>query len=310
MSQDIREVVIIGSGPAGLTAAIYNARARLNPLVVAGVEYGGQLMGTTDVENFPGFPEGIMGPQLMMNMLNQAKNHGAEILYKYVTKVDFSGDVKKLTVDGQEVQARSVILAVGSSPRLLDIPGEKEYWGKGVSSCATCDGAFYRDKIVAVIGGGDSAMEEANFLTKFASKVYLIHRRDEFRASKAMQEKVFANEKIEVLWNTKVDEVKGDDKLVNSLEITDTVKGESKNLEVNGMFLAIGHIPNSDFLDDQVSRDDRGFVDVVSGHTNTNIPGVFVAGDVHDHHYQQAITAAGMGCMAALDVEKYLQSLD
>ncbi|MCA9385617.1 thioredoxin-disulfide reductase [Candidatus Dojkabacteria bacterium] len=302
----MKEIIIIGSGPAGLTAAIYTARANLAPLVIAGDQYGGQLMTTTEVENFPGFPEGIQGPVLMQNMVKQAERFGAEILHGNATSVDFSSNPKKVWVGDKEYQARSVIVASGSSPRVLNIPGEQEFWGKGVSTCATCDGAFYRDKVVAIIGGGDSAMEEATFLTRFAKKVYIIHRRESFRASKIMQERALKNEKIEVIWNTEVKEVHGD-QVVEKLQLRNTETQEEHDLELDGMFLAIGHIPNVGFLNESLTLDDQGFIDA-QHHTRTNIEGVFVAGDVHDHHYQQAITAAGMGSMAAIDAEQWIAS--
>lgn len=303
-----KDVIIIGSGPAGLTAAIYSARARLDTLVIAGQEYGGQLMNTTLVENFPGFPQGVMGPELMMNMLKQAENQGAEFLYKYSEKVDLSSPVKSVVVEGETYEAPVVIIAVGSSPRRLGVPGEDTFYGKGVSTCATCDAAFYREKVVAVIGGGDSAAEEATFLTKFAKKVYLIHRRDELRASKAMQERVLSNEKIEVLWNTEVREIVGD-QTVKKLNLYNNADKSEKKLDVDGMFLAIGHDPNSGSLSADIQLDERGFISVKEGtKTETNIEGVFVCGDVHDSKYEQAITAAGMGCMAAMDAEKWLSS--
>lgn len=302
---DVHNVIIVGSGPAGLTAAIYTARANINPLVFAGLEFGGQLMTTTDVENFPGFPEGIVGPELMQNMVKQAERFGATLKHQNVSKVDFSGDTKKVWVGDDEYEAKSVILATGASPRKLGLESEEAFWGKGVSSCATCDGAFYKDKVVAVIGGGDSAMEEATFLTRFASKVYVIHRRDEFRASKIMQERVLENEKIEVLWNSEVLEVLGDD-VVTGVKLKNTESGEESEIKTDGFFLAIGHIPNTKFLGDAVELDDQGYI-VVKDKTHTSVDGVFVGGDVNDHRYRQAITAAGMGCMAALDLEKWLE---
>jgi len=300
----VRNVIILGSGPAGLTAAIYTARARLNPLVIAGTAYGGQLMTTTLVENFPGFAAGVDGPVLMQSMIDQAKNQGADFIFSNATKVDFSSDIKKIWVGETEYQAKAVILAVGSRSKTLDIPGEKEFWAKGVSTCATCDGAFFRDKVVAIVGGGDSAMEEAMFLTKFTTKVYLIHRSDAFRASVAMQERVKANDKIEILWNTKVIEILGD-KVVNKLKLEDTVNGEQRELEADGMFLAIGHIPNVEFLEGQIELDEAHYVKQVDK-TNTSISGVFVAGELIDKRYKQAVVTAGMGCMAAMDVAKWL----
>jgi thioredoxin reductase (NADPH) len=301
------EVIIIGSGPAGLTAAIYSSRARLKTLVLAGTEYGGQLMNTTLVENYPGFKEGVMGPELMMNMVDQAKNQGAEFVYDYATEIDFEN--KTVKAGENEYKGDSIIIATGSSPRKLGIPGEDQFYGKGVSTCATCDGAFFREKVIAVVGGGDSAMEEATFLTKFASKVYLIHRKDEFRASKAMQERALNNDKIEVLWNSEVTEVVGEEGLVSKIMIYNNKEESNSELEVSGLFLAIGHIPNSKFVGEGLEIDNNGFIAVKSGtKTHTSVEGIFVAGDVHDFMYEQAITAAGMGCMAAMDSEKWLAS--
>ncbi|WKZ30933.1 MAG: thioredoxin-disulfide reductase [Candidatus Dojkabacteria bacterium] len=305
--QKVHELIIIGSGPAGLTAAIYAARADLKPLLIAGIKFGGQLMDTTLVENYPGFIDGVMGPELMNSMMKQAERFGTEVVYKNADKVDFTGDVKKVYVEDTEYQAKSVILAMGSSPRRLNIPGEQEFYGRGVSTCATCDAAFYRDKIVAVVGGGDSAMEESTFLTKFASKVYVIHRRDEFRASKAMQNRLFENKKIEVIWNAEVTEVVGSE-VVTSLKLQDNNGNSLDDITVDGMFLAIGHIPNTQILEGQIELDEQGFIIVKDGRTKTSNEGVFVAGDIKDHVYQQAVTAAGMGCMAAMDVEKWLES--
>lgn len=305
MENSVHELVIIGSGPAGLTAAIYAARANINPVVIAGITPGGQLMGTTEVENYPGFIDGILGPVLMQNMTKQAEKFGSKLVYQNATTVDFSNDIKTIVTTDGEYKAKSVIIAVGSSPRTLGLEAEKKYWGRGVSTCATCDGAFYKEKTVAVIGGGDSACEEANFLTKFASKVYMIHRRDQLRASKIMGDRVLNNKKIEILWNTEVKDILGNEK-VEKLKLFENVKNEERELAVDGMFLAIGHIPNTDFLKGQVELDDAGYVRVVEGKTHTSAKGVFVAGDVYDHIYQQAITSAGMGCMAALDSEKYL----
>lgn len=304
---DIHNVVIIGSGPAGLTAAIYLARANLKPVVIAGLEFGGQLMNTTEVENFPGFPEGIMGPELMQKMLKQAERFGAEIKFINADKVDFSSDEKKVYSGEQVFNARSIVLATGASPKKLNLESESKYWGKGVSSCATCDGAFYKGKVVAVIGGGDSAMEEALFLTRFASKVYVIHRRNEFRASQIMQDRVLKHEKIEPIWDSEVVEVLGNENIVTGLRLKNIQTSKESELSVDGMFLGIGHTPTTSFLQGSVDLDEQGYIKV-SDNTHTNIEGVFVAGDVHDHKYRQAITAAGMGCMAALDVEKWLES--
>jgi thioredoxin reductase (NADPH) len=301
----MNEVAIIGSGPAGLTAAIYLARADLKPIVFMGLEYGGQLMNTTEIENFPGFPDGIDGPILMQNMIKQAERFGAQLVYETIDKVDFSKS-EKVLVDhsGKSYSARSVIIATGANSAKLGIPGESEFWGKGVSCCATCDGAFYRGKTVAVIGGGDTAMEDSTFLTKFANKVYIIHRRDMFKASKAMQNEVFDNPKIEILWNTSALEVLGKEK-VTGLKLKNSQTNTESKLEVDGMFLAIGHNPTTGYLNGAVKLDSRGYIEVTNN-TKTNVDGVFVAGDVRDPRYKQAITAAGMGCMAALDCEKWI----
>ncbi len=300
-----QKLIILGSGPAGLTAGIYAARADLKPLIFEGENPGGQLMGTTDVENFPGFPEGIMGPQLIDNMRKQAQKFGAETVYKNIDRVDFSeADNLKLYAGEDTFMTQSVIIATGSSARWLNLgKGEEKFWGKGYTACATCDGAFFRDKTVAVVGGGDSACEEATFLTKFAKKVYLIHRRDELRASKPMQKRVFDHEKIEILWNQNVTELRGEP-VLKSVELTETNTSGTSELEIDGLFMAIGHDPNTKFLDNTLDLD-HGYIKVTD-HTKTKIPSVFVAGDVADHHYQQAITAAGAGCMAAIDVERFL----
>lgn len=304
----MNELIIIGSGPAGLTAAIYASRGELKPLLFAGAKTGGQLMTTTKVENFPGFPDGVMGPKLIMDMIAQAKNFGTEFLNEDVTRVDFTGKEKKVYVGDKEYSAKAIILATGASSRTLGVESENKFWGKGVSTCATCDGSFYREKIVAVIGGGDSAAEESNFLTKFASKVYLVVRKDALKASKIMAERVLNNPKIEIVYNTEVKEVLGSEK-VTGLRIFNSQTNQETNLTVDGMFLAIGHIPNTKFLAGQVEIDALGFVKVNEGsHTHTNIEGVFVAGDVFDHRYRQAITAAGMGCMAAIDAERWLNN--
>ncbi len=304
---EINEVIIIGSGPAGLTAALYAARARLSPLVIAGSIWGGQLMTTTIVENYPGFPEGINGPDLMENMRKQAENFGAKIINVDVTKVNLNQDIKEVFVGDTMYQAKVVILATGASPRLLNIPGENEFWAKGVSSCATCDGAFFRNKVVAVVGGGDSAIEEASFLTRFATKVYVIHRRDEFRASKIMQERLTTDPKIEVILNTEIKEVLGSTK-VQALKLFNKESNSESELAVDGLFLAIGHIPNTAFLDEQLKLNPEKYLIADNG-VYTGIDGVFVAGDVEDHVYRQAITAAGAGCKAAISAERWLQTL-
>ncbi len=303
----MKKVVIIGSGPAGLTAAIYAARAELSPMLIAGYQQGGQLMMTTEVENFPGFPEGIMGPELMMHMRKQAERFGTEILDKDATKVDFADKgIKKIFVEDQVYEAETVIVATGASARWLGIPSEEEFKGRGVSTCATCDGAFYRDKVVAVVGGGDSAMEEASFLTRFASKVYIIHRRDAFRASKIMQDRALGNPKISVVWNAVITEVHGKT-VVQRVTLESTATGDLSTLDVDGVFVAIGHDPNTKFLAGQLELDAHGYIQTVPGsETVTSTPGVFVAGDVFDIRYKQAITAAGSGCKAALEAEKYL----
>ena len=307
MSQDVRNVIIIGSGPAGYTAALYTARANLNPLVFEGsVTAGGALMNTTDVENYPGFPEGIMGPQLMDHFRGQAERFGAELIPDDITSVDLSGDIKVVrTFDGTEHLARAVILAMGSGYRKLELPSEDRLSGHGVSWCATCDGFFFRDQDIAVVGGGDSAVEEATFLTRFARSVTVIHRRDELRASKIMQDRAFANDKISFAWNSQVTAINGDDKL-ESVTLTDTETGATRELPVTGLFIAIGHDPRSELVKGQVRLDDEGYVLVDGSSTRTNLPGVFAAGDLVDHTYRQAVTAAGTGCAAALDAERFL----
>ncbi len=302
------KLVIIGSGPAGFTAAIYAARADLNPLVLEGKQPGGQLMGTTEIENWPGATEGLTGPKLMSDLREQAKKFGARTEFKYVERVDFSNSDKlHLWIGEEEITADSVIIATGASARWLNLgKGEERYWGKGYSACATCDGAFFRGKTVAVVGGGDSACEEAMFLTKFAEKVYQLVRRDEMRASKPMQQRVLDNPKIEVIWNTAPSNLKGE-KILESVELTDTQTQEKQDLKIDGLFVAIGHTPNTGFLGESVELD-RGFIKVTD-HTKTNVKSVFVAGDVADPHYQQAVVAAGSGCKAALDAEDYLSRL-
>ena len=302
----IHDVAIIGSGPAGYTAAIYAARADLKPIMFEGYEYGGSLMTTTDVENFPGFQDGIMGPELMENMRAQAERFGTEMHMELVDRVDLTGDIKKIWVGEDEYQARAVILSMGSAPRYLGAPGEKELLGRGVSACATCDGFFFRDQDIAVIGGGDSAMEEATFLTKFARSVTIVHRREEFRASAIMLERAKKNEKIRFVTNKTVEQVVENDGKVAGLKLKDTVTGELSDLDVTAMFVAIGYDPRSEMLVGQVELDSSNYVVAEHPSTRTNVPGVFAAGDLVDSHYQQAITAAGSGCRAAIDAEHYL----
>ena len=311
MSSDVRNVIIIGSGPAGYTAAIYAARANLHPLVFEGsVTAGGALMTTTDVENFPGFPDGVMGPALMDDMRKQAEKFGAELVTDDVTDVDLTGEIK-IVIDssGTPHQAKAVILAMGSGYRKLGIPKEDELSGHGVSWCATCDGFFFRDQHIAVVGGGDSAVEEATFLTRFGAKVTLIHRRDELRASKIMAERAMANEKIEFAWNSEVDQLLGNGKL-EGVVLRDTVTGQTRTLDATALFIAIGHDPRSELVRGQVALDDDGYVLVQDRTTHTNLPGVFASGDLVDHTYRQAVTAAGTGCAASLDAERYLAALE
>jgi thioredoxin reductase (NADPH) len=298
------KLIIIGSGPAGLTAALYAARADLSPLVFEGVAAGGQLMITTDVENYPGFPDGIMGPELMDQFRKQAERFGARMRQVDVTSVDFSDRPFQLKVGDEEFSADSVIIATGAEAKWLGVPGEQALTGRGVSACATCDGFFFRDQELVVVGGGDTAMEEALFLTKFASKVTIVHRRDEFRASKIMAARALSHEKIEVLWNTTVTEIHGDDS-VTAVTLKDTVSGESRELKVDGVFVAIGHKPTTDLFVDQLDLDANRYVIVGRG-TRTSVDGVFASGDVVDHVYRQAVTAAGTGCMAAIDAERWL----
>ncbi|NLP84847.1 thioredoxin-disulfide reductase [Microbacterium sp. CFH 90308] len=306
----MRQVIIIGSGPAGYTAAIYAARANLNPLVVASsVEAGGELMNTTDVENFPGFPEGIQGPDLMTKMQEQAERFGAEVLYDDVVDLDVAGPVKKITLgSGGTHEADSIVFATGSAPRKIGIDGEARLSGRGVSYCATCDGFFFREKVIAVVGGGDSAMEEATFLTKFASKVYIIHRRDELRASKIMQDRAFKNDKIEFVWNSAVVDIIGDD-AVTGVVLESTVDGTRSELALDGVFVAIGNDPRTHLVHGKLDLTPEGTVWVDGRSSRTSLPGVFAAGDVIDPTYRQAVTAAGSGTVAALDVEHYLAAL-
>ncbi len=306
----LHEVVIIGSGPAGYTAAIYAARANLAPVVIAGaVTAGGALMNTTEVENFPGFPEGVMGPELMERMQGQAEKFGATVVYDDAVSVDLTGEVKTVTTaEGETDRARAVILATGSAYKELGLEGEKTLGGRGVSYCATCDGFFFRDQHIIVVGGGDSAMEEATFLTKFAAKVTVVHRRDELRASKIMADRAMANPKIEFAWNSEVVAIHGTDK-VTGVTLRDTVTGAERELAATGVFVAIGHVPRSEILAGQVDLDENGYVRVQHPTTATNLPGVFACGDLVDSIYRQAITAAGTGCAAALDAERYLAAL-
>lgn len=302
----VRDIIIIGSGPAGYTAAIYTARAGLNPLLIAGeVTAGGALMNTTEVENFPGFPEGIQGPDLMASMLSQAERFGCEILYEDALELSLEGEIKQVVTSEGQYRARRVILAMGSEYRKLNVPGEVELSGRGVSYCATCDGFFFKDQHLAVVGGGDSAMEEALFLTKFAKKVTVIHRRDQLRASQIMAERAEANPKIDFAWNSTVAQINGEDK-VESITLQSTVDGKESTLDATGVFVAIGHEPRSQLVKGQVDLDESGYVQVNLPGTATNVPGVFACGDLVDHTYRQAITAAGSGCRAALDAERSL----
>ena len=300
------KLIVIGSGPAGLTAALYAARADMNPIVFEGALAGGQLMITTDVENYPGFPDGIMGPELMEQFRKQAERFGCRLHQVDVTDVDFSTNPFKVNVGADDYTADSVIIATGATAIWLGIPGEKMLTGKGVSSCATCDGFFFRDQEIIVIGGGDTAMEEALFLTRFASKVTIIHRRDEFRASRIMSTRAIEHPKIEVQWNSIVTEIHGEDH-VSGATIEDTLTGESHQMTVDGVFVAIGHKPTTELFVDQLDLDDNGYLIVAGGSTATSVKGVFAAGDVADHVYRQAVTAAGTGCMAALDAQRWLE---
>ena len=311
-AEKVHNVAIVGSGPAGYTAAVYTARAHLEPVLVAGaVTAGGELMNTTEVENFPGFPEGVMGPELMANMESQARRFGTNVVFDDVVQADLTSQPKRLTLgDGTVLRAHAVILTTGSAYRKLGVPGEERLSGHGVSWCATCDGFFFRDQHIAVVGGGDSAMEEALFLTKFASKVTVLVRKDELRASKIMAQRARENDKIEFLWNTKVTEVLGED-AVSGLALEDTATGESSTLDVTGLFIAIGHDPRTDLVSDQLELTEHGTIRVEHPSSRTSLPGVFAAGDVTDHTYRQAITAAGSGCVAAQDVEHFLaEALD
>ncbi|MEV5412093.1 thioredoxin-disulfide reductase [Thermopolyspora sp. NPDC052614] len=303
---DVRNVIIIGSGPAGYTAAIYSARADLRPLVFEGsVTAGGALMNTTDVENFPGFPDGILGPDLMDNLRKQAERFGAELVADDVVSVDLAANPKVVRTATDTYHAKAVIVATGSGYRELGLAGEKRLSGHGVSWCATCDGFFFRDQDIAVVGGGDTAMEEATFLTRFARSVTVVHRRDKLRASKIMQDRAFANEKITFAWNSEVVDIHGEDR-VTGVRLRDTQTGEERDLSVGGLFIAIGHDPRTSLFKGQLELDDEGYIKVDAPSTRTNIPGVFAAGDVVDHTYRQAITAAGTGCAASIDAERWL----
>lgn len=300
----MHDVIIIGAGPAGYTAGIYCSRARHDTLLISGILPGGQLMNTTDVENYPGFSDGIMGPDLMTVMRKQTEKMGTKIIDDEVTSVDFKNRPLKVKTASEEFEARAVIVCTGANPRKIGLEGEQTFAGKGVSYCATCDGAFFRDQELIVVGGGDSAMEEAIFLTKFASVVHIVHRKEEFRASKIMQERALSNEKIKVHFNSTVKEIHGDQKF-QQVVLNNTKTNEDKILKAGGLFIAIGHEPNSAIFQDQIELDGNGYI-IIKNNTETNVTGVFCAGDVHDHRYRQAITAAGFGCMAAIDVDKYL----
>ena len=306
---EIRELIIVGGGPAGYTAALYSARANLHPLVIEGFQWGGQLMITSDVENYPGYPDGVMGPEMMADFRRQAERFGAEFVTDDVTRVDFSAEPHRVWVGDEEYQAKAVIVATGATARQLGLESERQLQGKGVTYCATCDGAFYRDLEVIVVGGGDSAMEEAIFLTKFASKVTVIHRRSEFRASQIMLDRAAANEKIEFVTPAVVEEVlSGGDGKMRAVVIRDLDAGDAREIEASGLFVAIGHDPTTALFLDQLDHDEAGYLVTSPGSTETNVPGVFAAGDVQDHTYRQAITAAGSGCMAALDAERWLEA--
>ncbi|MFK8138468.1 MAG: thioredoxin-disulfide reductase [Bdellovibrionales bacterium] len=303
----MKKVIIIGSGPAGYTAAIYTARANLEPLMIAGEEVGGQLMTTTDVENYPGYPEGVTGPDMMDMFRKQAERFGTKVVTKNVTKVDFNSRPYKVWIGEEEHQAESIIIATGATAKLLDLESQKTYWGRGISACATCDGAFFRNVEVAIVGGGDTAMEEALFLTRYADKVHVIHRRDDFRASKIMADRVKAHDKIEIHWNKETVEFTGDKSGLTGMKLKDTKTGDTSELAVQGCFIAIGHKPNTEIFKEFIHLEDTGYIKTDSDTTYTNVEGVFACGDVQDHVYRQAITAAGTGCMAAIDAERWLE---
>jgi len=309
MTHEVRDLIIIGGGPAGYTAALYAGRAELRPLVIEGFQWGGQLMITSDVENYPGYADGVMGPAMMQDFRRQAERFGAEFVTDDVTRVDFSERPFRIWVDKDEYQARSVIVATGASARWLGLDSEQRLQGRGVSACATCDGAFFKEKRIVVVGGGDSAFEEALFLTRFGTKVTLVHRRNDFRASQIMVSRALANPKIELLTPYAVEEVLGE-AMVAGLRLRNTDTGELRDIEAEGFFVAIGHDPNTRLFVDQLDHDENGYLITQPGSTETNVPGVFAVGDVQDHTYRQAITAAGSGCMGALDAERYLADLE
>lgn len=306
----MHDMVILGAGPAGLTAAIYAARANHAPVVITGPLFGGQLALTTEVENFPGFPDGVLGPELMELMKRQAERFGAEIRIGDVTDVELTQSPLRMTFNGELIETKSLIIATGASARLLDVPGESEFFGRGVSTCATCDGFFYRDKTVAVVGGGDGAIEEGTFLTRYASRVFLVHRRDRLRASQILQDRARKNDKIDFIWDTVVEEIIGDaDKGVTTARLRNVKTGAEEEMQVEGVFLAIGHVPNTKIFEGQLKLDEQGYI-VTDSRMHTNIQGVFACGDCQDHIYRQAITAAGTGCVAAMEAEKFLAEIE